>query len=156
MQLSPRPTPGTFRLYPRHELAQPERLIASVNCGHCHDPVLPHGSLCFFDQALAIEPDTFVLVDDPGQPEFAGSAVKFLRRGARGLELVSNVGRKGLTSRMTVIGTLVVAYFPATGEAPGAALDARVRELVDRAMAGETARRAQIVSDAVSRWGSSR
>jgi hypothetical protein len=146
---------GRFRAYPRHTESRLEHVVSLVNCGNCHHPVLQHGWLLLFDKHLAIEVEgdgSFVLLTDPDQPDFDNLAVKYLRRGADdALELVSNVGVKRLTARHTVIGTLVCAYIPepgATGEE-----DAALRAVAEQAMAQESARRDQVATDAVNRWG---
>jgi hypothetical protein len=142
-----------MRFYPRYEEATREHLVSIVVCGYCHEPVLPHGSLCIFDKHLAIDvhDGSFVLLSDPEQPDLGGWAVKFLRRAADGtLELASNVGRKRLT-RQTIIGTLVAVYLPGKGAQDP--VDSRLRALVGEAATREAARRADVAAAAVKRWG---
>jgi hypothetical protein len=148
--------PSRWRFYPRHEESRPEHVVSYVNCGFCHEPVLPHGSLALFDTHLEVDFEgSFVLIRDSEQPDFEGYSIKFLRRATDGgPELVSNVGRKPLTTQ-TIIGTLVSAYVPQKDQPAGPAdsLDSQLRMRVDQAMAQESGRRARAVQDAVGRWG---
>lgn len=132
--------------------------MSIVCCGHCHEPVLPFGSLLLFDTHLAIDLEgSFVLLKDEAQADLDGLAIEFLRRAADGtLELANNLGRKSLTTRQTVIGTLVAVYIPTDGDSAGNAageLDSRIRAVGDQALARERARRADVAAEAVSRWG---
>jgi hypothetical protein len=145
-----------FKPWPRYSQSRPEHRITTVSCGYCHAPAIPFGSLAICDTHLAIEDDSFVLVGDPDQPDFNGSALKFLRRNVDGRrELVSQVGAKPLSKRDCVIGTLVAVYMPRDGDAAGIAieLDTEIRAALDQALASERARRGAITAAAVARWG---
>lgn len=150
--LGPAQAPGRFRFFPRFEQSSAEHLIALVNCGYCQHSVVPHGSFQLFDAHLAIEPDSFVLLRDPTQPDFDGYSLKFLRRRELGhYQLVSEISRRRLTGQ-EIIATLVMVYTP--DPAGGADFDRRIRALVDLGMARERMRRDQVETGAVAKWGS--